>query len=197
MAVAQVTGGVREAASRDEPRESWLIARIAEGDAAAFRELYERFSRPLFAYLAAACGDPPLAEEVLQDTFVAAWRGARGFEARSSASTWLFGIARRRLRDRRRSLPPPATPIDAVLEPVAAERPDVEALARVELSQLVDALRELSADHREVLLLTFAHGLDQAETARVLGIPVGTVKSRLNHARRALAARVRPAEAEA
>ena len=172
-----------------------IVARIAAGDRPALAELYARYRQPLFRYLLQLTPDHQLAEEILQDTLVAVWQNARGFEARSRVRTWLFGIARRQAHNalRRRGLPLADA---AALEELAAADPEPEpaALASAERAELARALGRLPAIHREVLLLIFVEELSYQEAARVLGVPTGTVKSRLSHARRALRAILRAAK---
>ena len=168
-----------------------LLARVAAGDVGALEELYARHGRAVFACLCALTPDRGLAEELLQDTLVAAWAGAGGFSQEGSVRSWLLGIARRRARDalRRRHLRlAPLADGDRLPAPPGAT--DELALARAELGELAVAIRALPEAHQEVLVLTFVHGLPNGEAAGVLGVPVGTVKSRLNHARVALRAAV-------
>ncbi|MBF6590882.1 MAG: sigma-70 family RNA polymerase sigma factor [Ktedonobacterales bacterium] len=171
------------------------IQRIATGDRQALTELYARHRLMLFRYLLQLTPDHGLAEELLQDTFVAVWKSARDFEGRSSGTTWLIGIARRQAHNtlRRRGLPL----ADATaLETMAARDPEPEdaLLAGAAREQLASAIARLAPLHREVLVLTFAQELSYAEIAVALAIPVGTVKSRLNHAKRALRAALEAAE---
>ena len=182
---------VRRRMNDSTPDDEALLERLARGDMEAVPALYARFGRPLFAYVRGLVGDEGLAEEVVQDTFVAAWRGAAGFEGRSSAASWLFGIARRQAhyRTRHQRL---ETEGEERLEGLSAEGPEPEAaaLASASRAELVQALDRLSATDREVLVLAFAHELSGAEMAEVLAIPEGTVKSRLFNARRRLRAQL-------
>lgn len=168
-----------------------LLERIARGDMEAVTALYARFGRPLYAYARGLVGDDGLAEEVVQDAFVAAWRGAAGFEGRSSAASWLFGIARRQTRDRMRRLRL-ETEGEERLEGLSSEGPEPEAaaIASASRAEVVEALERLSVTDREVLVLAFAHELSGPEMAEVLAIPEGTVKSRLFNARRRLRAQL-------
>lgn len=164
-----------------------VIERIGRGDRQALSELYARYQRVLFAYLLQLTPDYGLAEELLQDTLVAVWKSARSFEGRSSVLTWLIGIARRQahntLRQRRISL----TDLSEVeCLPAPDLEPEQVALAGVARAELTAAFRRLAPVHREVLLLTFVQELSYQETATILDVPVGTVKSRLSNARRAL-----------
>jgi RNA polymerase sigma factor (sigma-70 family) len=166
-----------------------LIARIASGDRDALTELYHRERQPLFAYIVHLTANVEIAEEVLQDTFVAVWKSAGDFAGRSRARTWLIGIARRQAHNtlRRRTLPRADIAAAAHL-PGTLPEPEERATTAAAREEVVAAMAHLSADHREALVLAFAHDLSYQEMADVLGIPVGTVKSRLNGAKRALKA---------
>lgn len=169
--------------------DAQLIGRIARGDRQALSELYARYQRSLFSYLLQLTPDYGLAEELLQDTLVAVWKSARSFEGRSSVLTWLIGIARRQAHNtlRQRKLPL-ADLADLEWMPAPDQEPEEFALASVARDELAQAFRQLAPVHREVLLLTFVQEFSYQETATVLEIPVGTVKSRLSNARRALRA---------
>jgi len=177
-------GGDTRPATGEDDR---LLARVAGGDRAALTALYERHHRPLFGYLATLLGDRSAAEEALQDTMLAVWNGAGRFEGRSRVSTWLFGIARRQALTRLRRRRPEAVD-DGWLAAVADPRPGPEeqAVAHLEGERVAAAVARLSPVHREVLVLAFWQGLTQPELVEVLGVPVGTVKSRLSNARKAL-----------
>ena len=168
-----------------------LVARMAAGDQQALTELYARYAGPLFTYLRLLSADTGVAEELLQDTILAAWRGAAGYAGHASVHAWLLGIARRRAHDVLRRRPERGGAAWAV-ETAPAVEPDPEqlVLARVEQETLADAIGRLAPIHREVLVLTFDHELSYRELSAVLEIPLGTVKSRLNHAKRALAAQL-------
>lgn len=172
-----------------EDDERGLIERIAGGDRLALEQLYSRYERPLFRFIASLTRERGLGEEILQDTFVAVWCGAASYEGRAAVRVWLFGVARRQAHNamRRRRLPEAGV---AELE-TAADRgptPESEALARERREDLTAAVARLATAHREALALVFVEGLSYREAAEVLGIPEGTVKSRLNHARQALRA---------
>ena len=171
----------------EEDPDLALLRRIATGDQEAIEELYRRHSRLLLGQLRFMVDEPALAEEVLQDTMLAVWRGARTFRGGSRVSTWLLGIARRQARDRtRRRRPMPMA--DSELAERASPNPGPEAVAveRAEGRRMVAALDTLTPAHREVLGLVFGADLSLAEVARVLEVPLGTVKSRLHAARAAL-----------
>src|SRR5579871_677682 len=169
--------------------EQQVIHRIARGDRESLADLYARYQRMLFTYLLQLTPDYGLAEEILQDTLVAVWKSAHRFEGRSSLQTWLIGIARRQAHNtlRQRKLP---LADESEMEGLAATEPEPEAftLASIARDELAEAFRQLAPLHREVLVLVFVYELSYEETATILGVPVGTVKSRICNARRALRA---------
>lgn len=168
--------------------EEWpLMARIAAGEREALSELYTRHRGSLLLYLRSLTGDPELAEELLQDTVFAAWNGAASFGQRSSVRVWLLGIARRRAHEafRRKSLH--LVDVSAYEElPDPDPEPESLAIVAAEREALHAAMWSLSPSHREVLTLNFLHELSYRDIAAVLGVPIGTVMSRLHHAKRAL-----------
>lgn len=177
--------------------DSEVIARIANGDRQALDALYQRYAQPLFGYLLTLTADHGLAEEIMQDTFVAAWRAAENFEGRSSVKTWLFGIARRQSYNsqRRRRL---TVTNDAMLDLTASDEPEPETvlLQNAARQTISDAIAQLRPVHREVLVLAFVHGYSYAEMAELLDVPIGTIRSRLSNARRLLRQRLEPTETE-
>lgn len=175
-----------------------LLVRIGRGEREAFDALYRRFRRPLAAYLARLTGEPDAADELVDDTLLVVWRRAAGFAGRSRPSTWIFGIAyhkalkalERRGR-RERVFPPVAEDAERVPAPEprapARESPD-RAAERHELAgRMAEALARLPAEQRAAVVLTYHHGLSYPEIAEILDCPVGTVKTRMFHARRKLA----------
>jgi RNA polymerase sigma-70 factor (ECF subfamily) len=170
-----------------EPDDAELVRRIARSERSALEALYVRHQTALFRYLLHFTSDRGAAEELLQDTLVAVWKNAQSFGGRSSVAAWLFGIARRRAFKRLRRRGPEHVELEAAAG-VADSEPDPETalLAQVERAQLVEAVGRLAAMHQEILLLAFVQQLSYAEIAEVLGVPVGTVKSRLHAAKRAL-----------
>ncbi len=167
--------------------DAQLLARIGCGDEDAMAAFYREHGRVVLGQILLMVGEHAFAEEILQDTMLAVWRGAGSFRGESSARSWVIAIARRQTRDRlrRRRLP---VVDDASLadQPSSGPGPEVMALDRAELTEVMGAIRELASVHREVLGLVFGSGLSLPEVAGVLQIPVGTVKSRLTAARTAL-----------
>lgn len=168
-----------------------LLRRMAGGDESALKTLWARHAPAVHGYLRTLCDDEMMAEELLQDTFTAAWKAAGAFSGRAAARTWLFAIARRRARDRRRALRLDLASEDRLATlPQPGPSTEDAALGRIALAELVESIRRLGPAHREVLALSFSHQLSHTEIADLLGIPVGTVKSRIDAARRALIALV-------
>lgn len=164
-----------------------MVQRVARGDRQALAELYARYQRPLFQYLLQLTPDYGLAEEMLQDTLVAVWKSAHSFEGRSSVLTWLIGIARRQAHNTlRRHKLPFVDGSELLALPASDPEPEEFTLASIERDELVAAFHQLAPMHREILALTFVQELSYQETAQVLGVPLGTVKSRLSNAKKSL-----------
>ena len=164
-----------------------LLGRIGRGDEDAMAAFYREHGRVVLAQVLLVVGERVLAEEILQDTMLAVWRGAGSFRGESSVRSWVIAIARRQTRDRLRGRRLRVVD-DAFLadQPSSSPGPEVTALDRAELAEVREAIRELAPAHREVLGLVFGAGLSLPEVAGVLELPVGTVKSRLSAARTAL-----------
>ena len=171
-----------------------LLARIARGDRSALEQLYRRHAAWMTARLESRCGDPDLADLALQDTFVAVWRSADRFRGDGQVGAWLWGIAVRRLIDQLRKRRPTPVPA-AVLNRHTNQRARRYDEAMSFENALVDngahgplgpALRSIEPELRSVLIATAIDGLTTKEAARMLGIPQGTVKTRLLRARRQL-----------
>jgi RNA polymerase sigma-70 factor (ECF subfamily) len=164
-----------------------LLRRIGAGDESAMAAFYREHGRVVFAQVLLVVGERVLAEEIAQDTMLAVWRGAGSFRGESSVRSWVIAIARRQTRDRLRGHRLQVVG-DTFLsdQPSPGPGPEVMALDRAELAEVMAAIRELALPHREVLGLAFGSGLSLPEVADVLEIPVGTVKSRLAAARVAL-----------
>jgi RNA polymerase sigma-70 factor (ECF subfamily) len=161
-----------------------LLAAVADRDRAALRLLYDRHAPWLVLRLARRCADQGIVEEVVQDTFVAVWKGAGRFRGEGDVAAWIWGIGIRRLIDRLRRRPAQlrlTVQMDAVR--ISAEE---EVLLGVEHGDLGAALNHLSPELRAVVQATVLDGLTTREASRLLGIPQGTVKTRMMRAKREL-----------
>lgn len=166
-----------------------LLSGVAAGDRQALAGLYQRHAPALLGYLRRIAFDAGLAEEILQDTFLAVWKAAPSFEGRSAVRTWIYGIGRRQAYNKLRKTPPP-TPVDAdeswANQADTAPSPEEVSLAQLSGDQLRKLIAQLSTVHQEVLHLSLAGGMSTDELAALLEVPPGTVKSRLSNARRLL-----------
>jgi RNA polymerase sigma-70 factor (ECF subfamily) len=174
----------------EDADEEHLVRRTAKGDRAAFEELYRRTSPWLAVRLRRRCADDQVVAEVMQETYLAVWRAAGSFAGAvtgGSAVGWVWTIAARRLVDafRRRAhhaQPPPVLALDCAPVPAAEE----EALASTVGDDVGDALRSLAPELRVVLQAMVLDGLTVRETAVLLRLPEGTVKTRARRARIAM-----------
>ncbi|WP_243658885.1 RNA polymerase sigma factor [Tamaricihabitans halophyticus] len=164
--------------------EAQLVRRVAKGDRAAFEELYRRTSPWLATRLRRRCADEQLVAEVMQETYLAVWRAAGSFAGAAldgSAVGWLWTIAARRLVDAfRRRARHAEQPIPLA---EAVPSPEDEVLAGVVGGEVGGALRQLAPELRDVLRALVLDGLTVRETATLLGLPEGTVKTRARRAR--------------
>lgn len=166
-----------------------LIARIASGDEQALDALYARYRPRLRSYLWRLLeGDDGLVEEALQDIFLAVWQSAARFRGEAKVATWIFQIAHNigahaRQRGARH---PTIAPLLAADGQGASVQRDPYTEAVITRLSVRDALSKLSEKHREVLDLFFRQGFSADEIAAILGVPAGTVRSRMSYARKAL-----------
>jgi RNA polymerase sigma-70 factor, ECF subfamily len=181
--------GTATSTARHDPAgdDAGLLHRIGQGDEDAMASFYRQHGRVVLAQVLLVVAERVLAEEIVQDTMLAVWRGAGSFRGESSARSWVIAIARRQTRDRLRGRRLRVV-ADAFLadQPGSGPGPEVTALDRAELAEVRGAIRDLTPAHRELLGLAFGAGLSLPEVAGVLEIPLGTVKSRLTAARGAL-----------
>jgi RNA polymerase sigma-70 factor (ECF subfamily) len=170
--------------SGDAAERAWL-AMIASGEQRALLALYRRYQRPLFGYILRLVRDQSLAEEVLQDVLVAIWQRAASFSGRSRVSTWVFAIAHHQAVQalRRHALLQVPPEECEELGDVAQDAEHVTFTLALQ-EDLEAALETLAPIHREALELVLANGFSYEEAATITDVPVGTVKSRINHARR-------------
>lgn len=157
-----------------------LMKRVAAEDEDAFRSLYDRYADRVFRYALTLLRNQHLAEEAAQETMVAVWKSASRFEGRSKVSTWIFGIARNKAFDLvRREKRGDRVPDVSLVSPDPAP-------GLLKQEQVAGAMSTLPEPQREVVFLTFYEGLSYGEISGMLGIPEGTVKSRMFHAKRKL-----------
>jgi RNA polymerase sigma-70 factor (ECF subfamily) len=158
-----------------------VVALVARGDERALAELYDRYGTPAYSLARRILRDPALAEDAVQDAFLAIWRGAERFAPeRAKASSWIMTLVHRRAVDlvrreqRRRADSLPEA------EPAAPEGSAEDAVwLRLERERVQQALRQLPDRQRETLELAYYGGFTQSELADRLGRPLGTIKSQM------------------
>jgi RNA polymerase sigma-70 factor (ECF subfamily) len=167
--------------------EHALLKAVAEGDDLALRQLFES-NAPWMAARLRRSMPVDAVEDVLQETFIAVWKGARRFKGEGAVGAWLWGIARRQaamwLRKRGRA----GAEIELPLDMPGRNDLAIAAADRADLQWALDDLGPAGSEHRELVRLLWAEGRSVAETASCLGVPEGTVKSRAFRVRRQLRA---------
>lgn len=160
-----------------------VLGRVAAGDLAALEELYDRYKTMAYSIAYHITSDASLAEDVVQDTFLGAWRNAaRYVEGRGSVKTWLLAIVHHRAIDAvRRRRPTAQLPEGDAYQSSAFTLPDVwaDVVAGLDAETVRGALALLSHVQREAIELAYFGGLTQHEIATRTGTPLGTVKSRI------------------
>ncbi|HEX2292351.1 MAG TPA: sigma-70 family RNA polymerase sigma factor [Gaiellaceae bacterium] len=154
-----------------------LIRMVGEGDRTAFDALYRRYARPVFGLALRRLGDRGRAEDAVQETFASIWRAAGSYKPeRGPGAPWLYAVARNAIVDNGRVRR--ETPVEPPDEPAGGEGPAEQAEAGWVAWRVHRALAELPENERQVLELAYWGGRSQSEIADVLGIPLGTVKTR-------------------
>lgn len=154
-----------------------LLVRVGEGDRDAFEALYRRYARPVLGLALRRLGDRGRAEDAVQEAFTSIWRSASKYDpARGRGAPWLYAVARNAIADRGRArTEPPAEPPDqASSEPGPPERAEQSWVSW----RVHRALEDLAEHERSLIELAYWGELSQSEIASMLGIPLGTVKTR-------------------
>ncbi len=163
-----------------------LISRIIAGEQAAMKQVYELYSGPLQSFVKTYLADPQEAADVAHETMLEVWRRANRFQGRSSLKSWMFSIARYKAIDKNRKgarlsytdIEPEI--IDDAISPS-------EALAAIQNSQHIrNCIAKLSEAHQRVIHLAFYADMSYKEIAEIEDCPVGTIKTRILHAKKLL-----------
>jgi RNA polymerase sigma-70 factor, ECF subfamily len=179
---------VTAAAADDE-----LVRAVANGDRTALELLYRRHAPWLAGRLAARTSSRDLAEEALQDTFMAAWRGARGYHGSGEVPARLWGIARRRLASLARRQPHGSLSLDTAGERVdPAAGPEEAALGQDASARIRRAVAHLPDEQRAAITAVVYQGQTVTQATQATGVAEGTIKSRLHRARRHLRKELQP-----
>jgi RNA polymerase sigma factor (sigma-70 family) len=174
------------AVGRDEPLQSndpsdeQVLEAVGRGDHDALGVLYDRFGRLAYGLAFRILRDQALAEDAVQDAFLAVWRSAEAYKReRAKPSTWILTVVHRRAVDLvRREERRRGEPLEAAPEPTSGPA-DEDVTLRVRRAAVQAALTELPDDQRQALELAYYGGLTQSELAKRLDVPLGTVKSRM------------------
>jgi RNA polymerase sigma-70 factor (ECF subfamily) len=166
--------------------EARLLKRIAEKDLRAFETLYRLYHPRLTRFLMNMLRRPQLAEEALNDTMMVVWKRPEAYNGASKVSTWIFAIAYRTALKARSRYDEPVEDHEAETRASGEIGPEAQLGRRQVQEVLMSAMGRLSPEHRAVVDLTYFHEAGYREIAEILDCPVGTVKSRMLHARRHL-----------
>jgi RNA polymerase sigma-70 factor (ECF subfamily) len=181
----RVVARSNESGSHQGTSDETLIDAIAEGDQRAMHVLYGRHNLRVYRYILRLINNKSLAEDLVSEVFLAIWRKAGTFKARSRASTWILGIAHHKALSALR-----ARPNEQLEDKVAAVIADpgddiVTILYERDRSTIIQkCLAQLSAAHREVIDLVYYHEKSVDEVAHIVGVSASTVKTRMFYARK-------------
>lgn len=167
-------------------RDEWLALRCRLGEPGAFAELVREMERPLLYYAAKLLADEDAAFDVLQDVWLAAFRGIRRLDDPRTVRPWLYRITHGRAIDRLRRDCSRDRAERARAEAAPAGTDEEPSFGAEDVRAVHQALDRIALRHREVLVLHFLDDLSVADIAAVIGEPAGTVKSRIYYAKRAL-----------
>ena len=174
-----------------------LVTRVCQGDAEAFRLIFERYSRPVISFIYDMVNDRALAEELTQETFVRAFRAIHTMRAETKLSTWLFGIARNVARESLRARARAGNHVDladkSVMDLGDKKPAPVEGLLSKELNELIRrSLAALDEDKRLVFTLKVLHQCSYEEIAAITGFSLAKLKTDLHRARAEMRKRISP-----
>ena len=172
--------GRQESEAAREPSDEQVLEAVGRGDDDALGVLYDRFGRLAFRLAFRILRDRALAEDAVQEAFLAVWRSADAYKReRAKPSTWILTVVHRRAVDLvRREQSRRGEPLEVAPEPSVGPV-DEDAVLRDRRAAVQAALTELPGDQRQALELAYYGGLTQSELAERLGVPLGTVKSRM------------------
>lgn len=174
--------------AQDDPWAAALVKRVVEGDGVALVELYDRYARPVYALARRVIGDATLAEDVVQEVFLAFWRQPGSFRPEKGAfSAWLLSAAHHKAVDAVRREEVGRRRVDAFAASSRRDEPDhrpPDEVVETRLSgeQVRRAMRALPANQREALALAYFGGYTQRQISALTGAPLGTVKTRMHRA---------------
>jgi RNA polymerase sigma-70 factor (ECF subfamily) len=172
--------------------EQLPVAAARNGDADAWNTLFKRYQLPLYTYVFELLHDEQASLDIVQETFINSARHIAGLRQNDKFGSWLFGIAHQKCIQRWRKARPAEIPIDETGGDYAdsSDNPEEFLIRKEQEAGFMRSLEELAPAHRSVLLLHFIEDFSLEEIAAVTGTAVGTVKSRLHYAKKALKKRL-------
>ena len=187
----------RKSTAASATTDGEALVALAGGEIGALGVIYDRHRASVFQFVARALGNPADVEDVVHATFMTAAKASASFDGRETCRPWLIGIAARLVHRRRRSLFRLGRALGELTfhETHRVVDPVRQLGARDQVAQVARALQKLSAAKRLVLLLTEVEGLSCQDVAAALEIPIGTVWTRLHHARKELQLRLQEDDA--
>ncbi|MQA36644.1 RNA polymerase sigma factor [Rugamonas aquatica] len=169
-----------------ESDEVRLLARIAAGDRLAFETLYRTYFSRLSRFIGRMARNAALIEEVVNDTMLVVWQKAATFDGSCKVSTWIFAIAYRKTLKGLKASDDPVESDSSLYEDDSGNQPE-QTMNRQQLQHTVaEALDQLPAAQRAVMVLTYYHDMAYSDIAEVVDCPLNTVKTRMFHARHRL-----------
>ncbi|KMW59001.1 putative RNA polymerase sigma factor [Candidatus Rhodobacter oscarellae] len=162
------------------------LTQIAHGDKQALAALYKALEKPVYRFIVSRLNDPFESSDVLHDVFMEIWRSAGRFEGRSKVKTWIFGIAYRKVIDQHRKRGRVSV-TDDIPEQID-DSPDAEACltAGQEAQHVRHCVGQLKDDHKAAISMAFYEDMTYGEIAEAAGVPEGTIKTRVFHAKKLL-----------
>ena len=170
------------------PPDQTLIESVAGGDKQALEQLFTRHSARIYRFVLRITGNAALSEDIVSEVFLEVWRRPDRFEGKAQVSTWMFAIARNKALQALRSRWQKPSDEDGAAEVVeSADDPDAAVHEKSRSIVLRKCLSRLSPIQREIVDLVYYHEKSVAEVAQIVGIPAGTVKTRMFRARSRIA----------
>jgi RNA polymerase sigma-70 factor (ECF subfamily) len=180
------TDGSSNALMSRQQEDKELIARIATRDKSAMRQLYNAHHDALFAFLRSRGADPQAASDAIQDAMLDVWRIAERYNDSASVKTWIYTIARNKMIDTRRKNRHLQLSDEMPEEADSAPNPEVLTIAANDASRVRACLGSLKPALQTIMRLAFYEDLTYGEISEIEGIAVGTVKTRIFHAKKLL-----------
>jgi RNA polymerase sigma-70 factor (ECF subfamily) len=175
-----------------------LMEALRAGDESAFESVFQDYRKMVFKTAYLMTGSKEEAEDIVQEVFVSVWRSRKSFNPeKGKLSTWIYRITVNRCLSRRRRKKPALLSLEGKSIDLPDTKPEEILVTRLEYNRLVKAMDALDSRHRSVLVLRYFNDLSYDEVAKVTGVPLGTVKSRISQAMRSLRTQMSTQQQEA